>query len=39
MKYLQDYDEIVLDAWCGSEDGTQRLLGFGECRGIILPSL
>jgi fumarylacetoacetase len=35
VKYLNDGDEIVLEAWC--DNGT-RCIGFGECRGSILPS-
>lgn len=34
--YLEDGDEIILEGWC--EDGEGRVvLGFGECRGRILP--
>jgi len=33
--YLQDGDEVVLDGWCEGKDGLT--LGFGECRGRILP--
>ncbi|KAB8205720.1 hypothetical protein BDV34DRAFT_195091 [Aspergillus parasiticus] len=36
VRYLEDGDEIVLDAWC--DNGTRRI-GFGECRGKLLPSL
>ncbi|KAE8335101.1 hypothetical protein BDV24DRAFT_171551 [Aspergillus arachidicola] len=36
VRYLEDGDEIVLDAWC--DNGTGRI-GFGECRGKLLPSL
>ncbi|KAK0366618.1 hypothetical protein LTR94_002664 [Friedmanniomyces endolithicus] len=34
--YLEDRDEIILEGWC--EDGKGGVaLGFGECRGRILP--
>lgn len=34
--YLEDGDEIILEGWC--EDGEGRaVLGFGECRGQIMP--
>jgi fumarylacetoacetase len=38
MKYLEDDDEIILDAWCGNADGREIALGFGECRGKLLPA-
>ena len=32
--YLEDGDEVVLEGWC--EDGSgKKVLGFGECRGVI----
>lgn len=34
--YLEDGDEIVLQGWCEGGDG-RVALGFGECRGQILP--
>jgi fumarylacetoacetase len=37
MKYLQDEDEIVLEGWCEDEEG-KMVLGFGECRGTLLPA-
>lgn len=37
MKYLLDGDEIILSADCGiTDDGIS--LGFGECRGVLLPA-
>lgn len=33
--YLQDGDEVVLRGWC-ERDGLPRI-GFGECRGTIVP--
>lgn len=39
MKYLEDGDEVILQAWCGDTNGDGISLGFGECRGIILPAL
>ncbi|MCL6689015.1 fumarylacetoacetase [Pseudomonas sp. R3.Fl] len=34
--FLQDGDEVILRAWCERE-GYPRI-GFGECRGVILPA-
>ena len=34
--YLDDGDEIILEAWCEDTDG-KVVLGFGECRGRITP--
>lgn len=36
--YLEDGDEIVLEGWCESADGAV-VLGFGDCRGRILPPI
>ena len=33
--YLQDGDEVVLRGYC--EDAEGNRLGFGDCRGHILP--
>lgn len=35
-KFLEDGDEVVLRGWC-ARDGYRRI-GFGECRGIVLPA-
>ena len=35
--FLQDGDEVILRGWCERE-GFRRI-GFGECRGIVLPAL
>mgnify|MGYP000898508221 CR=1 FL=1 len=35
--FLQDGDEIILRGYC-ERDGFRRI-GFGECRGIILPAI
>jgi fumarylacetoacetase len=35
-KFLEDGDEVILRGWCERE-GYPRI-GFGECRGIILPA-
>ena len=35
-KFLEDGDEVVLRAWC-SRPGAVRI-GFGECRGMVLPA-
>ncbi len=34
--FLEDYDEIIMRGFCERE-GFRRI-GFGECRGIVLPS-
>jgi fumarylacetoacetase len=38
MKYLNDEDEVILEAWCEDRSGN-LILGFGECRGKLLPAL
>lgn len=38
MQYLLDGDEVVLDAWCSDGHGKGMRLGFGGCRGLILPA-
>jgi fumarylacetoacetase len=35
-KFLEDGDEVILRAWC-SRPGAARI-GFGECRGVVLPA-
>jgi fumarylacetoacetase len=35
-KFLQDGDEVIMKAYCERE-GFRRI-GFGECRGVILPA-
>ena len=37
MNYLADGDEIVLEGWCEDANGSM-ILGFGECRGKLLPA-
>lgn len=34
--YLEDGDEVVLTGWC--TDNVHRSIGFGECRGRIVPA-
>jgi len=34
--FLKDGDELVLTGWCEDKNGKQ-VLGFGECKGKILP--
>ena len=34
-KFIGDGDEIIMRGWCESK--THRRIGFGECRGIVLP--
>ncbi len=36
-RFLEDGDEVVLRGWC--ERPGFRRIGFGECRGMILPAL
>lgn len=38
LKYLEDGDEIILSGWCGEDQGSTRV-GFGHCRGVILPAV
>lgn len=40
MRYLDDGDEVVLEGWCGGDERTESGMGigFGECRGVILPA-
>jgi fumarylacetoacetase len=35
-RFLEDGDEVVFRGWC-ERDGFRRL-GFGECRGRVLPA-
>jgi fumarylacetoacetase len=35
-RFLDDGDEVILRGWC-TRDGFRRI-GFGECRGIVIPS-
>lgn len=35
--FLEDEDTITITGWCGSPGAD--LIGFGECKGTILPSL
>jgi fumarylacetoacetase len=35
-RFLEDYDEIIMKGFC-ERDGFRRI-GFGECRGIVLPA-
>lgn len=35
-KFLEDGDEVVMRAWC-DRPGKPRI-GFGECRGVVLPA-
>ncbi len=35
-RFLEDGDEVVLRAWC--ERPGFRRIGFGECRGVVIPS-
>jgi fumarylacetoacetase len=35
-RFLEDGDEVILRGWC--EQPGFRRIGFGECRGVILPA-
>lgn len=35
-KFLQDGDEVIMRAWC-ERKGFPRI-GFGECRGVVMPA-
>ena len=34
--FLEDGDEVILRGWCGGDTGPR--IGFGECRGTVLPA-
>lgn len=36
-RYLEDGDTVFLRGYCGTEE--TGLVGFGECKGTILPAL
>ena len=36
-RFLEDGDEVIMRGWCEREGATR--LGFGECRGTVLPAL
>jgi fumarylacetoacetase len=36
-KFLEDGDEVIMRGYLGSGDGPR--IGFGECRGVILPAI
>ncbi|ETI27211.1 fumarylacetoacetase [Cladophialophora carrionii CBS 160.54] len=35
LRYLEEGDSVVLSAWCEDASG-RKVLGFGECRGMIV---
>ncbi len=35
-RFLEDGDEVILRGWC-QRDGRRRI-GFGDCRGLVLPA-
>jgi len=35
-QFLEDGDEVILRGWC--ETAGRRRIGFGECRGVVLPA-
>ncbi|KAH7353445.1 hypothetical protein B0T11DRAFT_231207, partial [Plectosphaerella cucumerina] len=38
MRCLEDGDEVVFRGSCGHRDGDGPFVGFGECRGVLLPA-
>lgn len=36
-KFLQDNDEVIIRGYCSS--GDVKRIGFGECSGVVLPSI
>lgn len=38
MRYLDDGDEVVFRGSCGRPDGDGPFIGFGDCRGVLLPA-
>lgn len=38
VRFLEDGDEVVLRGFCRDREDGSRYLGFGECRGVILPA-
>lgn len=37
--FLKDGDEVVMEGWCRNKTTGQVVLGFGECRGKVLPAV
>ena len=37
--FLKDGDEVVMEGWCKDKTTGNVILGFGECRGKILPAV
>jgi len=35
--FLEDGDEVIFRAWCEREG--HRRIGFGECRGVVMPAV
>ena len=35
-RFLEDGDEVIMRGWCEREG--YRRIGFGECRGVVVPS-
>ncbi|KAK7900353.1 hypothetical protein LTR67_004099 [Exophiala xenobiotica] len=36
--FLKDGDEVIMEGWCKDKAG-KVILGFGECRGTVLPAI
>jgi fumarylacetoacetase len=36
-KFLEDGDEVIIRGWAGGDGGRPRI-GFGECRGTVVPA-
>ncbi len=37
-RFLEDGDTVIFRAWCDDQRGQARRIGFGECRGTVLPA-
>ncbi|PWY82646.1 hypothetical protein BO83DRAFT_395721 [Aspergillus eucalypticola CBS 122712] len=37
--FLKDGDEVVMEGWCRDKMTGKVMLGFGECRGKVLPAV
>ncbi|OJJ50351.1 hypothetical protein ASPZODRAFT_59507 [Penicilliopsis zonata CBS 506.65] len=36
--FLLDGDEVVLEGWCIDRETSEVILGFGQCRGKVMPA-
>lgn len=37
--FLEDGDCVTITGWCGERESANGMVGFGECRGVILPAV